>query len=673
MTPTSPSPLETHHAPPQRVTPYTLPDHLAARRAAQRSDTTTFLISIGITIACFLAASFLVPSITRIRREKQLVIDPQTVKGLPPDIALLGKLGTFRALVIDWAAIRAERLKEEGKVYEALELHETVCALAPRFPKMWAYAAWNMAYNISVGQYTPEARWNWVNNGIKILRDKGLQFNPKSVTLYKELAWIFWHKIGDFLDDEHWNYKRALAVEWERVLGPPPLAMNDQEYFAWFKRIVDAPRDLEKFLYEDSDIAGLRSRLRDVQLDADDTLLDFVARHLRHDLQITELIENKPAEDALFKRRMDLLTDEKVAPTLDRLLAALRSNILRNRYHMNVDWMYDLMVNQYGPLDWRNAFSQSLYWSSWGDKVCEGVASTDTTDSMNNARFVLFSLQSLTARGKMTLTPDFDDPFNSHVDLTPDIRLIPYLYDTYMRLGKKQFKDDPRYKEGTPGPNFMTGFVSAMQNWIELLYLEGGEKNLKQAENYLAWLRENNPDPFGKTQTQYLVTVEEFVMGDILSQLRTHRAANAIINSFLLRGLKHLSVGQIAGGTNAIGRARLCYEYWMADTKIDYNDRRKLAPIAILLRDQTVQFFLAPDVDAIAKVQLWRVLPLDQRRMIYDKLKDFFAKLCNVQKPSWAVVVAFPEPPGMSEFRATGVQDRPESAQEGADRGTEKK
>ena len=46
---------------------------------------------------------------------------------------------------------------------------------------------------------------------------------PDSIALYKELAWIYWHKIGDFLDDEHMNYKRALAAQMERVLGPPPI------------------------------------------------------------------------------------------------------------------------------------------------------------------------------------------------------------------------------------------------------------------------------------------------------------------------------------------------------------------------------------------------------------------------------------------------------------------
>jgi len=205
---------------------YKLPEHLAARRSAKRGEWTIQVVAASLAVLCFAGAGLFIGPVNVARQEHQLVIDPDTIKGLPPDLALLGKLGTFRALAIDWASIRAERLKEEGKTYEALQLHETVCALAPRFPNVWVNAAWNMAYNISVMQYSPEARWQWVRNGIEILRDKGMQYNPKAVALYKELAWIYWHKIGDFLDDEHLNYKRALAVEMERVLGAPPIALT---------------------------------------------------------------------------------------------------------------------------------------------------------------------------------------------------------------------------------------------------------------------------------------------------------------------------------------------------------------------------------------------------------------------------------------------------------------
>ena len=136
-----------------------LPQHMAARRSARRHESTVQIAGIAIALVCLIGAGGLLDRINALRKEHQLVVDPSTIKGLPPDIALLGKLGTFRALAIDWAAIRAQRLQDEGKFYEALQLHETVCALAPRFPGVWANASWNMAYNISVSKYSPEERW----------------------------------------------------------------------------------------------------------------------------------------------------------------------------------------------------------------------------------------------------------------------------------------------------------------------------------------------------------------------------------------------------------------------------------------------------------------------------------------------------------------------------------
>jgi len=648
---------------------YSLPEHLAARRAAQRGEWAVQTIAVTVAVICLTLAGLLIGPVNAIRKERQLVIDPATVKGLPPDIALLGKLGTFRALAIDWASIRAERLKEEGKTYEAMVLHETVCALAPRFPKVWANAAWNMAYNISVSQYTPEARWQWVQKGIKIIRDRGLMYNPKSVTLYKELAWIYWHKIGDFLDDEHLNYKRALAVEMEIVLGPPPVVLYDEEYFHWFRKIVDAPRDLAKFLAADNEAAILADRLRGVDLNPEHSLLEFVARHLRPDLRAADLAKEQPGSDTLFARRVALLKDPANALALDRLLTAVRSDVLRKHHAFDLDWMYDLMVKQYGPLDWRNAFAHALYWSSLGDKVSEGVAATDAADAMNTARFILFSLQQLITRGRITLGPDFDDPFSSYIELTPDIRYIPYLYDTYMQLGKKHFGDSPRFLEGTPGPSFMNGFVTAMHNWIELLYLEGGEDNRKQAENYFAWLREHNPHPDGQMQERYLQTVDQFVMGDILAQLQTYKAASAIIGSFIRQALKQFSLGQTKSGLSSMVRARQCYDYWMIDTKIDLNDRRKLQEPAILLRDQAEAFMKEQRVNALAKARLWRALPVEQRQMVYDGLRPYLVRLCDAQLPAWSLERAFPQPPGMDQFRRSRLDTVGAPRQEGVEQG----
>lgn len=651
-----------------QVRSYMLPEHLAARQSAKRREWVVQVIAVSLAVVSFVAAGLFVRPINKIRQDLQLVVDPDTIKGLPPDLALLGKLGTFRALAIDWAAIRGERLKDEGKWYELLQLHETLCALAPRFPNVWVNAAWNMAYNISVSQYSPEARWKWVQNGIRILRDKAIQFNPKSVTLYKELAWIYWHKIGDFLDDEHFNYKRALAVQMERVLGAPPVTLTDKEYLDWFRKIVDAPRNLDDLLDNDTEVALLVSHLRAVRLKPDESLLDFVARHIRPELRESQLLKEGPRVDPLTVQRLERVTDQKHAEALERLLAAVRSEVLRERYKFDLDAMLALM-EQYGPLDWRNAFAHALYWSDCGGRLSRGHENININDQINTARFVFFSLQNLIMKGKIILWPDFDNPFFSYVELTPDTRYIPYLFDAYMRLGKEHFADHPRYREGTPGPIYMTGFVTNMHDWIQLLYYEGGAGNLRLAENFFVWLRENNPHPDGSTQERYLTTLEKFVTGNILEQLANNKAARAVISNFIQSGLKQFALRLRHAGMTSLRRARASYDYWMIGTKGDINERRKMQPFRVILRDEIEAFMMYPRYAPLYKARLWKNLPLEQRQMTYDHVLPYFQRLCEEQDPLWDVALGFPKPPGMEAFRKEDMDYRAAPMREGVEEG----
>lgn len=660
-----------------QVLDYTLPEHLSARRAAQRREWTVQVVGVAVALICLAAAGLLVDPINRVRKEHQYVIDPGSMKDLPPTLALLGKLGTFRALAIDWAAIRADRLKQEGKTYEALQLYQTVCSLAPRFPRVWANAAWEMAYNISVMQYTPEARWMWVRNGIELLRDEGIRYNPKAVTLYKELAWIYWHKIGDFMDDEHLNYKRALAVDMEKVLGPQPVALSDKDYFDWFAGIVHAPRDLGAFLGADQEAAALVAALEGVSLPPDETLLAFVARYIRPELQASELVKTEEHADSLIERRLAVIHDPKWKEPLDRLLPVLRSKVLRERFQLDVDWMFDLMVHQYGPLDWRNAFSHAVYWASMGDKLSRGYEAVNLNDQLNNARFVFYGLQKTIMQGRITLWPNFDDPFSSYIELTPDTRYIPYLYDAYMRLGKEHFGQHPDFKEGTPGPIYMRGFVTSMQEWIQLLYLEGGEANQRQAESYFRWLRENNREPDGSVQYRYEQTMAEFVTGELLSTAGTYKAAGAVIRAFAQRALKEFALGMGKEGVQSLKRARSVYEYWMADTRNDINERRKMQPFIVIVRDEVENYLKHQNVAPLFKARLWRNLLRDESgaglaRMSYDHLIAYFERLCASLDPPWDVNRAFAEPSGMEEFRKRDVTYRGLPRREGVEQGTDK-
>lgn len=110
-------------------------------------------------------------------------------------------MGAFRGIFVNWLWFRANEMKEKGQYYEAMELARAITTLQPRFPQVWVFHVWNMAYNISVATNTPEERWQWVNAGVRLLRKDGIRANPNDMLLHKELAWIFLHKIVGITDD----------------------------------------------------------------------------------------------------------------------------------------------------------------------------------------------------------------------------------------------------------------------------------------------------------------------------------------------------------------------------------------------------------------------------------------------------------------------------------------
>jgi hypothetical protein len=657
-----------------QVLTYDLPEHLKARRAAQRRDRIVQGIAAAVTAVAIVLAGLILKPINHMRRDLELLIDPSTVAGLPPDIAILGKLGTFRALAIDWASIRAERLKEEGKTYEAKDLYDIVCELQPRFPQVWINAAWNMAYNISVSQYTPEARWQWVRNGIVLLRDKGIQYNPRAVLLYKELAWIYWHKMGDFMDDEHRSYRRALAVEMESVLGQPPVTLSDEDALAWFQRIVDAPRNLDRFLREDAEVQRIVQKLRGAGLPSE-SICEFVARYDRTGLTIARLAAREEVDAAEQERRehcLGLLHDPENAAAVERLLAALRSDALRNQMKFDLDYLFSLMKN-YGPFDLRSPYAHALYWSEFGTHYSQVATGIPEADAVNTARLLVYSLQGLARRGRLICVPKFDDPFTSYVEESADTRFIPEVYAAYLRLGEEMYGETRQWAQaGIRGTGaYFRGFVTRLHEWIDLLYYEGGERNEALAEQYLAWLRDNNPHPDGTTQEHYLGTLDHFIEQSILEQMATYRQSGPIVRGFLLRSLKHLSLGQEQPARKAFGWAKRCYEIWQKDIIIDVNERRQMQPMRILYRDAIIAFMTHPAIEPLAKANLWLRLEQEPRQLAYDHLLPNFQGICDAQDPPWTLERAFPEPPGMKEFRELLIDVRgAPPARTGVDQGT---
>ena len=112
----------------------------------------------------------------------------------------LAAFGGIRSIIAEVVWFRADRLQDEGRYVELAQLASTLSFLEPHTPEVWSYAAWNLAYNISIMMPTYEDRWRWVYAAICLIRDKGLVINPTESELYRELAWLFELKLGTNLD-----------------------------------------------------------------------------------------------------------------------------------------------------------------------------------------------------------------------------------------------------------------------------------------------------------------------------------------------------------------------------------------------------------------------------------------------------------------------------------------
>lgn len=127
---------------------------------------------------------------------------------------IVAGLGGFRGIASEVVWFRADRLQDEGRYAELAQLATWLTCLEPHTPEVWAYMAWNLAYNISVMMPTPADRWRWVEAGMRLLRDDGLSFNPANPELYRELAWLFLLKLGGGMDSAADFYK----AEWKNLI-----------------------------------------------------------------------------------------------------------------------------------------------------------------------------------------------------------------------------------------------------------------------------------------------------------------------------------------------------------------------------------------------------------------------------------------------------------------------
>lgn len=284
-------------------------------------DRLTQLVALVVIVVALAGSTLLINPINAQRRDLQLTFAVDSNQADPPQYALLAAgLGSFRGVAVNALWYRAEMMKRDGQFAEANTLATWITYLQPRFPHVWGFLAWNMAYNISVETFTPQERYDWVNKGVKLIREEGIPYNPNAVRLYRELGWILFHKIGQSTDDVNWYYKGEFAREWEELLGAAP------EQFAAAGVIAEMGaigQMADRFFAVDQPNVLVKRNLSDIA-DAD------VVRELTEQRDKLESMGIVALAERIRRMRRDLsASNEDGIAALDVLLASIDDQLSR--------------------------------------------------------------------------------------------------------------------------------------------------------------------------------------------------------------------------------------------------------------------------------------------------------------------------------------------------------
>jgi len=503
--------------------------------ARLRASSLVWLVSAAAAIGA--AGWVVLPALVEGRRSAELAPgDP--LEDTSPGLALTSTLmGGGRGLAIIALWTRAMAMQEEGRYFELVQLFDLIGRLEPHFPTIWQYASWNLAYNVSVKFTDPEERWRWVSRGIELARDRGIVYNPRSVDIYFEIAWIYFHKVGGVSFDEYSAYYRQrLAADVEDALGrAPDLAA------------MAAAPEADEVLSEPG-VAALVEALRGAG-----------ARPLADSVSVTRELGRSADIQAV-------LSDPAHADALSRLMPLLRREGMWKNWRLSAKRMLELS-ERFGPIDWRLPEAHSLYWSTRALEV------SGEEDWIANAdRVTVHSLIGLFRTGRLYFErPEGGEP----VYITsPDGRFIDAVNGVY-RAAISRFE----------GESAESSFKDAHRNFLDdavvLLYTSGEVDRARRYYNLAAVLYPN-PD--------YETNLRDFVVGQIESGVAGQQIdqAQGVVVGYVWQALRCLATGDRERAASLDALAGRAWARYLAD----YGEGAMVAPTYEQLRREVVRQFL---------------------------------------------------------------------------------
>jgi len=512
-------------------------------------------------------------------RERMDLVQSDLAVQARPDLLTNVLLSVGRALAVDYLWIGLQQMQQEGRYFDAQQRAEWICQLQPRFPAVWVFHSWNTAYNISVTMTRPEDRWRWVRNGFELLRDRGIPLNPRSIALYRQLAWIFEHKIGGMTDDFHWYYKVELANQIEPIVGFGDSDKYDimaKAPLTW-DNLLDLPK-MKEFI----------SALESVRVNP-------------HDRSFLDLLTKR---DELGEKVVALLDNPDYRECVDMLEGYLRSQWLYDEWKMDSRLIGDLRrEDMYGPLDFRTPEAHAMYWCYKGLKMAGEKTTFDALatfvgeekdasfDALNTKRIMAAALQDIVFRGRFVIT-DFG-PL-----ITPDVRFIPTEHRLYLALGKAYAEGNGEQWDGTAGEQFKSGHVNFLRKAISLYYQYGDEAKAREYWNIVKKLY-----PLKEYDVGMESYMHKYILGDLQDQ--SMRDINMTIDGFLVQAYQRYAFGDDYSALAMERYAKMLYQAYQ-DRKqwILPSNRVTLPPwdeIVSKVREQVLQSLPAELKDRLRK------------------------------------------------------------------------
>jgi len=390
-----------------------------------------------------------------------------------------------------------------------------------------------------------------------------------------------------------------------------------------------------------------------------------------------------------------VINDPRHANARTKTLAFLRAQILWNAYKLDPNWMRDMM-KLYGPLDWRSVQAHALYWMTYGLHVSTGhelaeiVVRTAAQEEyrarkeeentgivrINSDRVLFNSLKDLTWYGRVTLLEDQEweptgepgvlllrpclpKPEEPVVLYMADARFVEPLNELTDRtirevvaIEKKTFTNRA-YENNLFKAGHMNYLVSAMR----LLYMLDRPRQAQAI--------------YDKMREDYKLAGDE-VWDKDLDVLLAERLLQDGGKPIMSEGTAQVTAGLVTSLTlmakynDAASQERAkFYLDWAqrihAATNADSNERIALARFDFYAQVVARNLLISPDVygltiDLQDRANLWRALPEEWRKTIYDSLAAQLAVQCEQEGADFDA--AFPEPPNMNEYRRAFYEEQ---------------